>query len=152
MRILILCFAAGLSLSAQTMVEAGLGAARATTSTAPAAGLGKSMAGMLSNLDKTLKAADKAASSETIILPKETPAAPAKTYEPIKNAETGLAYEELIERFGPPSLEIAAGPGVKKLTYSGKEGTTRIEVKDGKVSTIDTVKPQQQSVVLTLPK
>jgi hypothetical protein len=152
MKLFLACLAAVGLMSGQTMVEAGLGAGRAAASTAPAAGLGKSIAGAMSNLDKTLKTADKATSSETIVLPKDTaPTAPAKTYEDIKKVEVGLAYEELVERFGPPSLEIAAGEGVRKLTYSGKEGSTRIEVKDGKVSSIQAPKPQQQSVVLTLP-
>jgi hypothetical protein len=154
MKLLILWVVAAGIVSGQTMVEAGLGAGRAATGAAPAAGVGKSIAGALSNLDKTLKAADKSASSsETIVLPKDKPLpAPAKTYEPIKNAEVGLAYDDLVERFGPPSLEIAAGNGVKKLSYAGKDGTTRIEVTEGKVSSIQLAKPQQQSSVFTLPK
>jgi len=152
MKFLILLTAAAASLSAQTMVEAGLGAGRAATSTAPAAGVGKSLGGMMNSLDKTLKSAD--TKSETIIVRDSSapaPTVPAKTYEDIKKVETGLAYDELIERFGPPSLEIAGTGGVKKLTYSNKEASTQIEVKDGKVATIKTVKPQQQSSVLTLP-
>jgi hypothetical protein len=66
----------------------------------------------------------------------------------------GLAYDELITRFGPPAMEIAAGEGVQKLTYSSKEASTRIEVKDGKVATINVVKTQQQSsaMVFTMSK
>jgi hypothetical protein len=155
MKLLILCAAAVGVISGQTMVEAGLGAGRAATTAAPAAGVGKSIAGAFSNLDKTLKTADKAASSETIVLPKDAaPSAPAKTYEDIKKAEVGLAYDELITRFGPPAMEIAAGEGVQKLTYSSKEASTRIEVKDGKVATINVVKTQQQSsaMVFTMSK
>jgi hypothetical protein len=40
----------------QAAVEAGLGAARAATTTAPAKGLGKSMSGLAGSLDKALKA------------------------------------------------------------------------------------------------
>ena len=148
-----MCVVATGVISGQAMVETGLGAGRAATSAAPAAGLGKAVAGALSNLDKALKSTDKSAASETIILPKDTPpTAPAKTYEPIKNAEVGLAYDDLIERFGPPALEIATGAGIRKLTYSGRDGATRIEVTEGKVSSIQLAKSQQQSSVFTLPK
>jgi hypothetical protein len=133
MRVFLLCFAATAALSAQTMVEAGLGASRAATSTAPAAGIGKSIAGAMSNLDKTLKSADKSISSEAIVLTKDTPPpAAAKTYEPIAKAEVGIAYADLIDRFGKPAMEITGEDGVRKLSY----GATRIAVKDGKVATI----------------
>jgi hypothetical protein len=133
MRVVLLCFAATAALSAQTMVEAGLGASRAATSTAPAAGIGKSIAGAMSTLDKTLKSADKSTSSETIVLTKDSPPpAPAKTYEPIAKAEVGLAYADLIDRFGKPAMEITGEDGIRKLSY----GTTRIQVKDGKVTAI----------------
>ena len=54
-----------------------------------------------------------------------------------------------MKRFGPPALELEGTDGGKTLTYSGKEGSTRIEVKDGKIATITAVKPQ--SAVFTLP-
>jgi hypothetical protein len=132
MKVLLLSLAIAATLSAQATVEAGLGAGAAATGTAPASGIGKSIAGMMKTMDKTLKSADKTA-SETIVIPKDTPApAPAKTYEPIAKAEVGLAYADLIERFGKPAMEITGEDGVKKLTY----GATRIQVKDGKVATI----------------
>jgi hypothetical protein len=132
MRILLLFLAITATLSAQATVEAGLGAGAAATSTAPAAGLGKSIAGMMKNLDKTLKSADKTA-PETIIVTKDAPPpAPTKSYEPIATSEVGLAYAELIERFGKPSMEITGEDGLKKLNY----GATRIQVKDGKVTAI----------------
>src|SRR5215831_3613361 len=115
MRVLLLSFAIAVTLSAQTMVEAGMGAGAAATSSAPAAGIGKSLAGMMKTMDKTLKSADKTA-SETVIIPKDTQASqPAKTYEPIAKAEVGLAYADLIERFGKPAMEITGEDGVKRL-------------------------------------
>jgi hypothetical protein len=137
MKLLILCAAAAATLAAQTMVEAGLGASRAATSAAPAAGVGKAVAGALSNLDKTLKSAEKT-TSETVILPRDTkPATPAKTYEDIGKAEVGLAYDELLERFGPPAMQITGEDGIRKLTY----GATKVQVKDGKVLAINAPKP-----------
>jgi hypothetical protein len=153
MRLVILfCAAGAAALHAQATVEAGLGAARAATTTAPAAGLGKSLAGIVGSLDKTVKP-----EKTTEIIPASgqigapaAPAAPAKTYEDIKKAEVGLEYDKLVERFGPPSLETAGEDGRKSLTYSGKSESTRIEIKDGKVSSITAVRPQ--SSVFTLPK
>ena len=55
-----------------------------------------------------------------------------------------------MQRFGPASLEVAGEGGVRKLFYSGKDGSTNIEVKDGKVASVDAPKPQPG--VLALPK
>jgi hypothetical protein len=143
------------TLYGQAAVEAGLGASRAATSTAPAAGLGKSIAGALGSLDKTLKtdkAADKA--SEVIVVRSSStaPAAktPGKTYEDIRLAEAGMEYAVLVERFGPAALEMAGEGGIRKLTYPGKDGSTQVEVKDGKVLAVNLPKPP--AGVLVLPK
>jgi hypothetical protein len=148
---LLFCAAGAAALHAQATVEAGLGAARVATTTAPAAGLGKSLAGIVGSLDKALKP------EKVEIIPATAkagrpaaPAAPAKTYEDIKKAEVGLDYEALVDRFGPPSLEVAGEDGRKSLTYSGKDGSTQIEIKDGKISSITAVRPQ--SSVFVLPK
>jgi hypothetical protein len=151
---MLLLFSAAAALHAQTMVEAGTLTGATSGAAAASKGVGKSIGGVFTNLDKTLQAG-KAAASETIIVRDSapataTPALPAKTYEDIKKAEAGLAYDDLIERFGPPALEVAGAGGVKKLTYSSKNGSTQIEVKDGKVAAINTTKPQ--SAVFTLPK
>ena len=137
MKLLVLWAATATTLYAQAAVEYGLGASRAATSTAPAAGIGKSVAGALSNLDKTIKSADKT-SSETIVLPKETkPAAPAKAYEDIAKAEVGLAYDELLDRFGPPAMQITGEDGIRKLTY----GATKVQIKDNKVLAVIAPRP-----------
>jgi len=120
----------------QAAVEAGLGASRAVTTAAPAAGAGKSIAGAFGSLDKTLKG-DKAASD--VITVRSSAAVshkgPAKTYEDIRTAEVGLDYEVLIERFGPAAIEVTVGR-VRKLTYPGKDGSTKIEITEGKVSAV----------------
>jgi hypothetical protein len=147
------------SLQAQTAVEAGLGASRAGTMTAPAKDLGKGIAGAIGNLDKVLKSADKSqpeASSSTVTPVKESAAKqaaavkPAPVYEDIKKVEVGLEYDELIRRFGPPALEVESVGGGKKLTYSSKMGSTQLEVKDGKVAAVNLPKAQQS--VFLLPK
>ncbi|MBS1857197.1 MAG: hypothetical protein JST11_17640 [Acidobacteria bacterium] len=159
---LALLLVASATLYGQAAVEAGLGAARAVTSTAPARDLGKGIAGAFSNLDKALGgkvstggAGAAATSTETVLVRSHAAAEskePARTYETIAHAEVGMAYDDLVRRFGPPSLELAAGEGVSKLTYSGKEGPTQIEVKEGKVASIKAAGPAKtQPGVLVLP-
>jgi hypothetical protein len=67
------------------------------------------------------------------------PAEPVVTHEDPAGIETGLAYDELVRRFGPGSMSITMGPE-KSMTYRGKDGTFRVKVKDGAVASVD--KPQ----------
>lgn len=154
MRILSFLVLAG-TLYGQAAVEAGLGASRAATSTAPAAGIGKSIAGAFSSLDKTLKGGQSSDAVTTeVITVRSTlatqPKPSSKTYENIAKVEVGLEYDSLIQRFGPAALEVAGEGGVKKLTYPGKDGSTQVEVKEGKVSAVNL--PKAQPGVMTLPK
>jgi hypothetical protein len=144
------------TLYGQAAVEAGLGAARAVTSTAPAAGLGKSIGGAFGSLDKALKSgqsADQPATEVIVVRSSSTAAAPkdpAKTYEDIRKAEAGMEYDELVRRFGPAAIVMAGEGGIRKLSYPGKDGSTQVEVKDGKVLAVNAPKPQPG--VLVLPK
>jgi hypothetical protein len=134
----------------QTTVQYGAAAAAAAVGTSKGAG------GMLNGLDKALKsltgpaapktgnaspakpptAAPKAA-AQTTTAPtqpeKVAPPPPAPTFEDPSGIKVGLAYDELLRRFGPPSLEILTGPGTRSLDYSTKEGGIRVECLDGKV-------------------
>jgi hypothetical protein len=155
MRIATFLLMAG-SLYGQAAVEAGLGASRAVTSTAPAAGLGKSIGGAFGVLDKTLKSdktADKAGTEVVVVRSMSSapaPKTPARTYEDIREAEPGLDYEVLVDRFGPAALEVAGEGGIRKLSYPGKTGSTQVEVKDGKVLAVNV--PKAPAGVLVLPK
>jgi hypothetical protein len=123
----------------QAAVEAGLGASRAATSTAPAKGLGKSMAGIAGGLDKALKPAQKAA-NDPVTTAKAAPVpTPAPKFEDAAAIETGLPYAALVRRFGPPAMSITYD-GETALTYSGKSGTYQLKVVDGKVKSLE--KPQ----------
>ena len=144
------------TLYGQAAVEAGLGASRAVTSTAPAAGLGKSIGGAFGALDKTLKSgktADQPATEVIVVRSSSSPAAaaktPGRTYEDIRKAEPGLEYAVLMERFGPAALEVVGEGGIRKLTYPGKDGSTQVEVKDGKVLAVNV--PKAPAGVLVLP-
>jgi hypothetical protein len=128
----------------QATVEAGLGAARAATSTAPAKGLGKSMSGLAGSLDKALKATPSKAASSAADIPSASTAsastpsaapAPSPSWEDPGGIEPGLSYEELVRRFGPSSMSITSG-SEKSLTYPGKGGVFQVRVEDGKVTSI----------------
>jgi hypothetical protein len=127
----------------QATVEAGLGAARAATSTAPAKGLGKSMSGLAGSVDKALKAGTPKASSAVVDTPaanapSAAPAmapAPAPSWEDPAGIELGLSYEDLVRRFGPSAMSITSGTE-KSLSYLGKAGTFQVTVQDGKVASI----------------
>ena len=144
--------------SAQASVEYGANASRAAITATQTKGLGKSISNALENLDKTSgldkagkaqpqeKTRSRGASQTTAkgtvakeqAKPAEAAPAPVATpvYEDLKNLEAGLSYEDLVRRFGPPTLEMA-GTGVKRtLTYQRLEGFTDIEIENGKVLSI----------------
>ena len=127
----------------QATVEAGLGAARAATSTAPAKGLGKSMSGLAGSLDKALKATPPKTPSTAVDTPSAnapsaapaTAPAHAPNWEDPAGIELGLSYEDLVRRFGPSAMSITSGTE-KSLSYPGKAGTFQVTVQDGKVASI----------------
>ncbi len=109
----------------QAMVGYGLGAARAATTIAPARAAGKS-------LDKPWKKLETAAKSAP-----STKAAAAANYEDPARIEAGIAYSDLIRRFGRPSMEITGEDGASTLTYLGKSAHAELVVRDGKVASAD---------------
>jgi hypothetical protein len=143
--------------SGQAVVEYGLGASRAATTTAPAKGLGKSMSGLAGSLDKAIKAAGKQGPVEqpTAATTTATPAAkttsavaaippvpvPAPTWEDPSGIETGLKYDEMVSRFGPSAMAITDGVE-RLLTYRGKDGMFQVTVQDGTVKSIEKPRPR----------
>jgi len=134
---------------AQAAAEAGMGAAGASMTAGPARSTGKAIGGIASSLDKVIKAGQsssdaKPASATTTVSPDKlapsvsTP--PAGKWEDPGGIAVGLAYEELVRRFGPPSLEISSEAG-RSLAYASKDGTFRVELVDGKVTAIRKPKP-----------
>lgn len=125
----------------QAAVEAGLGASRAATSTAPAKGIGKSMSGLAGSLDKALKPAQKEAAEEPTpaLAPvvRAAKAAPVtQKFEDAGGIDVGLAYDELLRRFGPASMAMTLG-AERSLSYAGKEGMFQVTVQDGKVKSVE---------------
>lgn len=57
----------------------------------------------------------------------------ASVYEDASQIQPGIGYDELIRRFGPPSMAITTGPGKSSLLYSGGGGSYQVDVENGKV-------------------
>jgi hypothetical protein len=146
-RVTMLCLAVAGSAAPQAAVEGSLGASRAATTSAPAKGLGKSMSGLAGSLDKLVKQAPASESTSTTT----TIRVPAASLQPATAAaagetkakredpgaiEAGLAYDDLVRRFGPPSMSMTDDSG-KMLSYPGKDGTYTVNVVDGKVKSIE---------------
>lgn len=129
--------------AAQAVVEGALGAGRAATTTAPVQGVGKSMSGLAGALDKALKQApasnSSAPSTAAVRVPAEKLAAPAPDKQKREDAaaiEAGIGYDDLLRRFGQPSMSLTDEDG-RTLTYAGKDGTYTVGVVDGKVKSVE---------------
>ena len=154
------CFSVSFSLwlamagpaAGQAVVEAGLGAAGAATAAGPAKGIGKSMSGLSVALDKAFKQGQRVSDEQPLAATTAKPAAktlsttasaspePPPNWEDPSGVEAGLGYEELVRRFGPPTMAITNSAG-RSLTYQGKDGVFLVEVRDGVVAAI--VKPHR---------
>jgi hypothetical protein len=154
-------------LAAQAALEYGLGMGRAATSTAPAQGVKKAVTGIAGSLDKAMKTGQGASDSgspaaarvvepasaaagepESVGTPAPVPAVPARIYEDPRGIQAGMANDELIRRFGPPTLEVTGASGGRLLTYSGKNGIIQLELRNEKVSLISAMTPQQGGLIL----
>lgn len=125
--------------AAQTGVEAGLGAARAATTTAPASGIGKAISGLVGSTDKTKPGSSGsggAATVTTVRLHSTSAKTTAASFEDPSGIPAGLGYAELVRRFGPPAMEITGETGTS-LSYAGKAGIFQLQVRDGKVASIE---------------
>ena len=83
----------------------------------------------------TAAATKKAAVSEPPVTQEATqpPPPPAPVYEDPQKIQAGIGYDELLRRFGRPSMSITTGPSRSMLLYSSGETSYQIEVEDGKV-------------------
>jgi hypothetical protein len=145
---------------AQAMVEYGIAAGAASSAAAPAAGIKSSIGGMFKGLDNVLKSAPSPANS-TVESPAEprvsaapsskqksarggkapvtqaklsaAPAVTPRSYEDASTIATGIGYEELVRRFGPPRMVFTNGPNSKTMSYLGKNSAVQVELQGGKV-------------------
>ena len=103
---------------------------------------GKAIGGVWNKLNQTLQGAAETPKTQTVrraaVRSKKpaAPAAPSVVYESPAGIQTGMAYADLLRRFGPPSFEVTTGPHTKALSYAGKEGNIDIDVQDDAVTKV----------------
>lgn len=137
----------------QAVAEYGIAAAGLSTGAVAAKGLKAGAAGALTKLEKAsdpkgvVSSGAPAAGNARTRSPKTTATPtkaaaelapvepPAANYEDASGIKAGIEYSEVIRRFGPPALEITAGPSSKILSYHGKNGPVQVELSEGKVIT-----------------
>ena len=153
----VFCSAAG----AQAVVEYGTAAGASANGAAQLQKTGKQIGGVWNSLSKTLQASPDQPGSQSPAPPRtarrasvrsnkapapaSTPAA--ETHEDSSSIQPGLAYDELIRRFGAPSFEVTTSPRTKALAYSGKNGTVDIDVQDEQVIKVAAATLQEAEVV-----
>ena len=137
------------SLPGQTAVEAAALAGRATVTAAPAQGMAKTLDGLTRSMERVLQnmapGGDAAAAPGVTLVPDDkmrTPQSASRTYEDPKRIPARLAYDELLRRFGPPTLEMTPGPGHRILMYAAKDGITQVELQNGQ--TLPAEKPRRK--------
>jgi len=135
----------------QAMVEAAGAASAASGSAGALKALGDTIKGSLGSADSTLQSATTvvhtsdpvpAAKSQSKAGAKSgaavTPPPPKPVYEDPRQIQAGIAYEDLMRRFGPPAMRWTDEAGSTKLTYLTKAGPIQLEfAADGKVSSVE---------------
>jgi hypothetical protein len=99
-----------------------------------AGGVPQGTAGAADKSVKATPAAKSTAAPAAKTVPLETSAAASKWEDP-GGIETGLAYADLVRRFGPPTLAITGDAG-KTLTYSSNAGSFHVETEDDRVAAV----------------
>ena len=91
-----------------------------------------------------------AASAPALALPITRSSKGEEERELVRLAQNGTeaAYEELVRRFGPPSMEVTTRPGRRTLSYAAREGTVAVDVENDKVVSAATAEARQNAVVL----
>jgi hypothetical protein len=137
---LVFLTAFGCAASAQTVVEYGGAAGASANGAAHQQKTGKAIGGVWDKLNQTLQGAEASPKAQTAPRRAATrakkaaaPAAPPVVYESLSGIQPGIAYADLIRRFGPPAFEVTTGPHTKALTYAGKEGSIDIDMQDDAV-------------------
>jgi YD repeat-containing protein len=142
----------------QAVVEYGLGVAASGTAGAGARAASRGIAGALSNLTKSLnESGDRAqapqSNTSVTIAPAKLDTPPAKSatvYEDPAGIKAGMEQAELLKRFGEPVMKVTAGANGESLTYTAKDRIVEVEMRGGKVWTVQTKSQPRQSAVVLL--
>ena len=98
---------------------------------------GKEIGGVWNSLSKTLQGSPAPPAKRTPASAKKAPAPAipqaATVHEDPSVIPVGIAYEDVVRRFGTPSFEITTSPLTKTLSYQSKDGGVDVDLQDGKV-------------------
>ncbi len=121
-------------------MEYGVAAGASANAAAQQQKTGKAIGGVWNKLNQTLQGSAETPKTQTVrraaarSKKPAAPPAPPVVYESPAGIQTGMAYADLIRRFGPPSFEVTTGPPhTKALSYAGKEGNIDIDMQDDAV-------------------
>jgi hypothetical protein len=157
----------------QAMVDYGLGVAAAGAAAAPGQAAGRALGGIFLNLQKTLNSTSEAAmtpSSAAAPAPAQTrrgartaqpgaavrrqansepaePPQPAVVYEDPGGITVGMERAELLSRVGEPAMKITAAAGRESMTYQVKDRSIELELRDGKVASVQSKTRSRQPAV-----
>jgi len=142
--------------AAQAVTEYGSMAGKSATVGKRANSISDHIGGVWGSLDKTITGSQEHSPSPSHTTQRAS--RPAKrrartavaTHEDPSRIVPGLAYEDLIRRFGPAAYEVTSGPRTRTVVYPGKSGDINVELLDNKVARV--VPPQPQQVAATAPK
>ena len=145
---------------AQAVAEYGRLTRQSSTATAKGYHTSTEITGVWKSLDKTLKGSpSNTGAQETSVTARvatvrsrttvsKPTAISGAVYESPDLIQTGIAYEELIRRFGPPSFAVADDTGTTSASYQSKEGNVDLELQDGKVTKVLAAKPREIAVIV----
>ena len=63
-------------------------------------------------------------------------------YEDPRRIQAGIPYEEMVRRFGPPSIKITEQSGRSTLSYFSRPNLVQVEVQDGRVISVTRTKSE----------
>ena len=142
---------------AQAITEYGSMAGKSATVGKRANSISNEIGGIWGSLDKTIKGSQQHSAPQSTSPGRAAQRAsrPAKRrthtasaiHEDPARIQTGIAYEELIRRFGPAAYEVTSGPRTKTVVYAGKSGDINVELLDDKVTHVVPPQPQQAATV-----
>jgi hypothetical protein len=57
-----------------------------------------------------------------------------------------MEYDEILHRFGPPSLKLTTAPGEETLSYARKDLVVNVMLRNGKATTVQKTGGADQAV------
>ena len=76
---------------------------------------------------------------------------PSVSYEDPAGIQEGMEYDEVMRRFGSPAMKFTSGPGDELLSYANKDQSFDVQMRNGKVTTIQKTGGSDPSPAAKLP-